>query len=170
MDQAVERFRAIGATVDDIAIPVDAETMSRIFDPIVVSEIWKTLGATWQRSPEAFSPAFAGVFKESPPAAGVVNAARRALADFRRAIDRVFERAQVLMMPTVPMTAPLIEGPIDGGLILRNTWPFNAAGTPAISIPCGADAAGLPIGLQLIARRQHDQLLLNVARAFEGAI
>jgi aspartyl-tRNA(Asn)/glutamyl-tRNA(Gln) amidotransferase subunit A len=168
MELAIQRFRAIGAIVDDIALPIDGETMSRVFDPIVISEIWRTLGATWRRNPEAFSPAFATVFKEPPPSAAVVSAARKALADFRQKIDRVFDGTQILMMPTVPVTAPLIEGPIDGALILRNTWPFNAAGTPAMSIPCGADSAGLPIGLQLVARRQQDQLLLSVARMFDG--
>ncbi len=167
MELAIQRFRAVGAIVDDIALPIDGETMSRVFYPIGVFEIWKTHGGTWRRRPDAFSPEFAEVFKEPAPAAAVVSAARKALVDFRQAIDRVFERTQALMMPTVPVTAPLIEGPIDGELILRNTLPFNAAGTPAISIPCGADAAGLPIGLQLVARRQHDQLLLRVARSLE---
>jgi len=73
----------------------------------------------------------------------------------------------VVLTPTVPMTAPLIDGPIDGGRILRNTWPFNAAGTPAISIPCGVNAGGLPVGVQLAARQQDDEKLLRIARAFE---
>ena len=48
--------------------------------------------------------------------------------------------------------------------ILRNTWPFNAAGTPAISIPL--KTAGLPVGLQLIAKRGEDDKLLQIARTF----
>ncbi len=142
--------------------------MSSVFDPIVVSEIWSSLGDAWRRRPDAFSKGFAGFFETPPPAAAELAASRRALSDFRAAVDRLFDRVQILLTPTVPITAPPIEGPIDGGLILRNTWAFNAAGTPAISIPCGVDAAGLPIGLQLAARRQQDQLLLSAARAFES--
>ena len=78
-------------------------------------------------------------------------AATRALAAYQHAVRRVFEDVDVIVTPTVPIVAPAIDGPIDGALILRNTWPFNAARTPAISVPCGFDAQGLPIGLQLVA-------------------
>ncbi len=72
----------------------------------------------------------------------------------------------MILTPTVPITAPRIAGPIDGAKILRNTWPFNAAGTPAISIPL--PNTNLPVGLQLIGRRGEDDKLLRIARAFEG--
>ena len=68
-------------------------------------------------------------------------------------MDRALTGLDAVMMPTVPITAPPITGPIDGALILRNTWPVNAARTPAISVPCGTDAGGLPIGVQLTGRR-----------------
>jgi aspartyl-tRNA(Asn)/glutamyl-tRNA(Gln) amidotransferase subunit A len=70
-------------------------------------------------------------------------------------------------MPTVPTTAPPIEGPIDGMKILRNTWPFNAARTPAISLPCGLDRRGLPIGLQVVGRQGDEATVLQVARLVE---
>ena len=68
-------------------------------------------------------------------------------------------------MPTVPMVAPPIDGPIDGMRILRNTWPFNAARTPAISVPCGSGDHGLPVGLQIVARPHDDAALFAVAAA-----
>ena len=85
-------------------------------------------------------------------------------------VDRLFDRVDVILTPTVPIVAPPIAGPIDGGKILRNTWPFNAAGTPAISVPCARNAAGLPVGLQLVARRGNDGLLLHAARRFAETI
>ena len=80
-------------------------------------------------------------------------------------MDNVFDTVDVIATPTVNVTAPPIDGPIDGMLILRNTWPFNAAGTPAISIPIAK--TGLPVGLQLVARRGDDDKLLQIARLFE---
>jgi Asp-tRNA(Asn)/Glu-tRNA(Gln) amidotransferase A subunit family amidase len=47
---------------------------------------------------------------------------------------------------------------------------MNALGLPAISIPCGFTRAGLPIGLQIIAAAQQDDLLLHVAAATEDAL
>ena len=56
-----------------------------------------------------------------------------------------------IVMPTSPVPATPIEGAPPGHAMLRprNTMPFNALGLPAISVPCGFTAAGLPIGLQI---------------------
>jgi Asp-tRNA(Asn)/Glu-tRNA(Gln) amidotransferase A subunit family amidase len=48
--------------------------------------------------------------------------------------------------------------------ILRNTWPFNAAGTPTVSTPVMSQS--LPIGLQAVARRGEDDKLLRIVRSF----
>ena len=45
--------------------------------------------------------------------------------------------------------------------------PFSGAGVPAISLPCGADS-GLPVGMQIVAGRGMEKLLLRIARAFES--
>jgi aspartyl-tRNA(Asn)/glutamyl-tRNA(Gln) amidotransferase subunit A len=85
-----------------------------------------------------------------------------ALKRYQAAVDRLFDSVDVIATPTVPITAPRMASRIDGMRILRNTWPFNAAGTPALSIPL--PASPLPIGLQLVARRGDDDKLLQVAR------
>jgi aspartyl-tRNA(Asn)/glutamyl-tRNA(Gln) amidotransferase subunit A len=141
--------------------------MARAFDPIIVAEIQTRFAADWKSRPDAFSPSFAGVLRAERPAARAVDAARQALASYRRDVDSLFQSIDVLATPTVPVTAPPINGPIDGELILRNTWPFNAAGTPAISIPCGLDRQGLPVGLQLVAARGSDHLILAAADRFQ---
>src|SRR5262249_19797328 len=48
------------------------------------------------------------------------------------------------------------------------TWPFTLAGQPAASVPCGFSGDGLPLGLQLAARRGEDGLVLRVAAAIEA--
>jgi len=53
-------------------------------------------------------------------------------------------------------------------VLLRNTGPFNVAGIPTISVPCGFDADGLPIGLSLAGRPWEDDLVLRVAHAFSA--
>jgi len=50
------------------------------------------------------------------------------------------------------------------------TMPFNLTGHPAITLPCGFDAQGLPIGLQLVGRFRQDAALLRTAALFEAAM
>ena len=49
------------------------------------------------------------------------------------------------------------------------TYPFNMTGSPAVSVPCGFDAKGLPVGLQLVGPRFADDLVLAVAAAYQQA-
>jgi aspartyl-tRNA(Asn)/glutamyl-tRNA(Gln) amidotransferase subunit A len=53
--------------------------------------------------------------------------------------------------------------------MLRNTRPFNVWGIPAISVPCGFTEDGLPIGLQLAAAPWREDVVLQVAHAYEQA-
>jgi aspartyl-tRNA(Asn)/glutamyl-tRNA(Gln) amidotransferase subunit A len=168
MERTIESLRTRGALIRDRDLPVDASTMSRVFDPIVVSEIWSRYGRDWRQRPAAFSRAFAEFFETPAPSRAEVSAAHQARRAFQAEIDRVFDIVDVILTPTVPLTAPFIDGPIDAALILRNTWPFNAARTPAISVPVGSDAAGLPIGVQLAGRVNDDQTVLDAARLLEA--
>jgi Asp-tRNA(Asn)/Glu-tRNA(Gln) amidotransferase A subunit family amidase len=49
------------------------------------------------------------------------------------------------------------------------TAPFNAAGLPALSVPCGVDAAGMPVGLQLVGRPFDEASVLRAGHAYEQA-
>ena len=163
MDRAVARYRQLGVEVVDRALPVDQTTMARVFNPIVAFEIWARYGDDWRTRPQVFSPGFGEFFGTSSPTVAEVAAARRALADFQEQMERALPDVDAVLTPTVPVTAPPIAGPIEVGLILRNTWPFNASRTPTISVPFGADAGGLPVGVQLTARRGGDHALLRAA-------
>jgi aspartyl-tRNA(Asn)/glutamyl-tRNA(Gln) amidotransferase subunit A len=74
-------------------------------------------------------------------------------------------------MPTTPVPATPIAGSPPGHAMLRprNTMPFNALGLPAISVPCGFTAAGLPIGLQIAGHAFDEAGVLRIARAYEQA-
>ena len=55
------------------------------------------------------------------------------------------------------------------GTLIPYTCPFNLTGQPAVSVPCGFTASGLPIGLQLVGAPFQDAAVLNVAAAYEQA-
>jgi aspartyl-tRNA(Asn)/glutamyl-tRNA(Gln) amidotransferase subunit A len=100
---------------------------------------------------------------------------------FRR-VQSLLQRADLLVMPTITRTAlPIGQDlfgtiDIDGEVFadVRQNWfpwtmPFNMTGHPAVSVPCGFGADGLPIGLQLVGRFRGDAELLRVCALFEAA-
>jgi aspartyl-tRNA(Asn)/glutamyl-tRNA(Gln) amidotransferase subunit A len=97
---------------------------------------------------------------------------RRTRDELRRAYADALAGWDAIVLPTTPITAPLRDGQdavAAAGTLTAYTSPFNLTGLPAISVPCGFDASGLPIGLQLVARPWAEARLLRVARAYERA-
>ena len=89
----------------------------------------------------------------------------------RNDFNNAFKKADILLTPTCPTTAFLkgdfINDPLSMYLSDLLTVPANLAGLPAISIPCGFDKKGLPIGLQLIGNVLEEDKILNAANIFE---
>jgi aspartyl-tRNA(Asn)/glutamyl-tRNA(Gln) amidotransferase subunit A len=91
-------------------------------------------------------------------------------------VARAFETVDVIVGPTVPLTAwsPDVERVEVAGVAespLAASWRlsylYNLTGLPAVSLPCGFDADGLPIGLQIAARPFDEITVLRVAHAYE---
>ena len=97
--------------------------------------------------------------------------AQRVRTLIRNDFDNAFEKVDILLTPTCPTTAFLkgdfINDPLAMYLSDLLTVPVNLAGLPAISIPCGFDKRGLPIGLQLIGNVLEEHKILNAANIFE---
>jgi aspartyl-tRNA(Asn)/glutamyl-tRNA(Gln) amidotransferase subunit A len=87
--------------------------------------------------------------------------------------DRAFERFDVLAAPTSPTAAFKLgektQDPMAMYLSDVCTLPVNMAGLPGISVPCGFDSRGLPVGLQLIGRAFDEATLLRAAYSYEQA-
>ncbi len=98
--------------------------------------------------------------------------ARRTQTEVKKRLDTFFESYDLLIVPSTPIAAPTIEGNDaveQAARLTRFTAPFNLAGLPAISVPCGFTKDGLPIGLQIIAKPWSDAKVLNAAYAYEQA-
>ncbi|WP_308103441.1 amidase [Actinocorallia sp. API 0066] len=96
-----------------------------------------------------------GAASPHPSAAPVRGVNDGRLADFFRAAD-------VLVTPTVPYPPHGHDGPGER-MNVALTWAFNLSGHPAITVPAGFTADGLPVGLQLVARHGEEATLLRVA-------
>jgi aspartyl-tRNA(Asn)/glutamyl-tRNA(Gln) amidotransferase subunit A len=96
----------------------------------------------------------------------------------REAYADLFSRFDLLVLPTTPITAkPFTLRTLrwNGrerdaeGLYPCNTWTFNLTGNPAISLPCGFDRSGLPVGLQIAGRRFDETTVMQAAHIYEKA-
>jgi aspartyl-tRNA(Asn)/glutamyl-tRNA(Gln) amidotransferase subunit A len=99
--------------------------------------------------------------------------------------DAVFEKVDVIVAPTTPIPAPTIEecnrGYVEwdgkkiqlqdqrGNFLTQCTIPFNVTGLPALSLCCGFSSLGLPIGMQIVSRPFQEEVVFQVAHAYEKA-
>lgn len=82
--------------------------------------------------------------------------------------EDLFTQVDCLLHPTTIAPAPLIAEAEDArSWLVRNTHPWNIAGTPVLAIPCGFTGAGLPIGMSLVGRMWWEPLLLRVGHAYQ---
>ena len=89
----------------------------------------------------------------------------------RRDFEQVFARCQAIITPTAPTTAfrvgEKITDPLEMYLSDIFTISVNLAGLPGLSLPCGVDAQGLPIGLQIVGQPFDEETVLRTAYAYE---
>jgi aspartyl-tRNA(Asn)/glutamyl-tRNA(Gln) amidotransferase subunit A len=191
---AVDRLAGLGAKVGDTSLPhtdyalsayyliAPSEASSNLarYDGVryglreegadVVDMMTRTRGAGF--GPEVKRRIMLGTYALS---AGYYEAYYGQAQKVRTLIIRDYERAftefDVLISPTSPTTAFPIGAKVDDPLAMYlndlYTIPANLAGVPAISVPCGVDSAGLPVGLQLTAPVLDEQLLFRAAQALE---
>lgn len=91
----------------------------------------------------------------------------------KKAFDRAFEKYDIILGPAAPTTAvklgESLKDPLQMYLSDIYTVSVNLAGLPALCLPCGTDAKGLPIGLQLIGNCFSEETLLQAGYAYEQA-
>lgn len=87
--------------------------------------------------------------------------------------DEVFENHDIILTPTAPTTAFKIgeksDNPLEMYLSDICTVSVNIAGLPGLSIPCGVDREGMPVGMQLIGKRFDEETILNAGYTYEQA-
>jgi aspartyl-tRNA(Asn)/glutamyl-tRNA(Gln) amidotransferase subunit A len=136
------------------------------------------VGPHWPDREEDFTPVIRAAMQSRPryTTEQIAKAMDRRERN-HKALAEVFGDVDLIMTPTTGTAAFRAEGPmpteIDGQQVkpmrVIYTYPFNISGHPAVSIPCGFDADGLPVGLQVVARRHSDHVLFQLARVFEQA-
>ena len=177
VEQAIDDLARAGATVRDLRIPLLEHGLGAIFaielsSSTAYHDQSLRAGRVAQYQPDVRTLVEMGRLVTGPDYLKAEQY-RTALMDAYR---KVFDSVDVVVGPTTPITAwkrgewtVQVAGKPESVLAAswRFTYPYNLTGLPAISIPCGFDRDGLPIGLQLAARPFDEATVLRVAHAYE---
>jgi Asp-tRNA(Asn)/Glu-tRNA(Gln) amidotransferase A subunit family amidase len=181
---------ALAAIESDLELPVEEITIERLLPSIldddqVAGDDWFTtiaveelhwLGRSWVEQHLAeFSDAFGSAMQDSL-GFSVDQYLEARFRRFRYAadVDRLLGGDTVLVCPTHGLEGWLADGTVPGtgrpaGAEGYNLGEFNLSGHPAASVPAGMTSIGIPFGLQIVGPRYRDDLVLELAAAWEQA-
>jgi aspartyl-tRNA(Asn)/glutamyl-tRNA(Gln) amidotransferase subunit A len=167
---AAELLAGLGAVVDEVDLPGAADAFEAGIQ-IVRTEALAVHRERLDREPELFGEDVRRRLEPAREVSGSDYATHRQTGRvWRQTVGRAFARTDILLTPTTGTTAPLAEDAetIETTLRLaRFTYGWAFAGLPALSVPCGFSAEGLPIGLQLAAPRWCEATLLRAGAAYQ---
>ncbi len=175
---AIALLESQGARLVDVDIP-DAEHLVPTFFSIVIPEAATYHQATFRERGAEYGDDVRFLLETGELfLATTYITAQRSRAAFKNSFREVFQNIDVLATPAVPVTAARVgqaayrfrdrEEPVFAAFA-RFCCPFNLAGLPAASVPCGFSPDSMPIGLQLVGRPFDETAVLRVAHAFERA-
>ena len=159
----------MGAQLEEVRIP-SLEYAGIANNVMMLSEAFAYHRRNLKSQPENFGEIVRNRFYTGGlfSAADYVQA-QRARSRVKREFAETLRRVDVLAMPTGLRPAPTFRD-FDPVVIFTSpslSGPFNQAGMPAISVPCGFSAAGLPIGLQVAGKPFDEPTVLRVAYSYE---
>ena len=168
----------IGARIVEIEVP-DMEALRAAAATCLLVEAASALRPYLDRRAD-FGADILAMLDQGKAIAGIdYIEAQRTRRRIGRQFARLFEQVDCIFTPTTPITAPKIgQAKVKicrvteevRAAATRFTRGMNATGLPAISIPCCFSQSGLPIGLQIIAAANQEDLLLRAAAAMEDAL
>jgi aspartyl-tRNA(Asn)/glutamyl-tRNA(Gln) amidotransferase subunit A len=181
VEGAAKKFELLGARVEEVSLPRLARAVEQATNVVAAeaSAYHESQGYFPARAAE-YGDDVRGHLEFGHTLLAVdyfrgLGARRDIIADFEAA----FEKVDVILAPTAPISAPRVgetQVRVTGDRetatraeLLRLTRPSNISGMPAISIPCGFTREGLPVGMQLMGPRWGERRLLAIARAYEEA-
>ena len=170
LEAALTVLGALGATPRDLK-RIHGEHTYTAFHAILATEA-SAIHLPWLRSrPQDYDERTRQALEHGlfVSATDLVDA-RRYQHRVRAELDDLWVDVDVLVTATLPRTALPLGEPVSrepDQAWNRLLVPFNLAGLPAITIPCGFDRRGLPIGLQIVGRAFDEATVLRVARAYE---
>ena len=197
LEKAIEEYKKIGAEVEEFSLDIANYALATYYI-IACAEASSNLGRYdgiryTYRSPEAKT--LKEIYKKSRSEAFGAEVKRRIIlgtyvlssgyydAYYKKAqqvrtlvmneFNKAFEKYDVIVTPVSPTTAFKLgersTNPMEMYLADICTVSVNIAGLPGISVPCGVDSQGLPIGMQIIGNKFSEETIIKAAYAYEQA-
>jgi aspartyl-tRNA(Asn)/glutamyl-tRNA(Gln) amidotransferase subunit A len=177
---AADTLGTLGAKISMVKLP-DFTALYRAAEVIVKCEAAAMHRPWMEKMPEAYAKQVrtrmeAGFFI---PATQYIDALRLRAHFVAEFLATSMEGVDAVLLPSIPFPIPTIEetdveakgGPATLSMVGRFTGltrPFNTLGVPALSVPCGFDGNGAPIGMQLVGRPFDEALLYRIGHAYQG--
>jgi aspartyl-tRNA(Asn)/glutamyl-tRNA(Gln) amidotransferase subunit A len=182
VETTMRHMEALGMTIEPIEL--DLVSMEPHFLVLLRSLLLARLGKNAAGSPEKLDPTLLATIDAGRGySAADLCAAQFARTDCFAKVQDILSKFDLIASPTLsapalpvgldPLGSVSIAGRDTGtirGAWYPYTFPFNLTGHPALSMPCGMAAHGLPVGLQLVGRWHEDRYLLDVAGKLETAL
>jgi aspartyl-tRNA(Asn)/glutamyl-tRNA(Gln) amidotransferase subunit A len=175
-DRAVDDLRALGAEVVDVEMP-EEQALLDAGVVILTAEATAVHLPYLREQPESYGADVRGRLERGAlvPAVDYIDA-QRARGKLTAAVLERFATLDAVVGPAVPIAAPPIGATtirmgnrdVDPRtVLLRATRVFDVTGQPALSVPCGFTADGLPVGLQVVAAPWREDVVLHVAHVYQ---
>ena len=195
LEKAIEEYKSMGAVVEECSVPI-AEYALATYYIIACAEASSNLGrfdgirygyrtSNFENLKDIFVNSRTEAFGEEVKrriilgtyvlSSGYYDAyykkAQQVRTLVKKEFDKAFEKYDILITPTSPSVAFDIgarsNNPLEMYLADICTVSINIAGLPGISIPCGVNSEGMPIGMQIIGKQFSEETILNAAYTYE---
>lgn len=177
-DAAVQMLTGLGARIEEVTLPSLDNVWTQIALPILNGEANTWHEAYLQNQAEDYGPTVRKFLERGKATSAIAYIkAQHAKARFRREVLAACEGVNALLTPGELIPPPLHEARsinLNGrevslmGALISATCPFNLTGQPALSIPCGFSASGLPLALQIVGKPFDEATVLQVGHAYES--
>ena len=175
VEKAVKAFEEMG---HEVALwPGSLPDTGDVWSALIATDIYAQLSDVLDKERDQIGRTLVAVLDQTRVmTVAQLTVIQQLRAKLNARLEKFFDEFDLLLTPTMPTEAFAADGPppaeIDGQPIpllgaVAVTYPFNFSGHPAATVPAGLTPSGMPAGLQIIAPRHREDLVLQAARAYE---
>jgi Asp-tRNA(Asn)/Glu-tRNA(Gln) amidotransferase A subunit family amidase len=161
IEEAISKFKKAGAEIKLVQSKIDFSQVAAMHRRIMAVEAAEYHREQFLTHRDKYGPKIAVLLDEGFQILGVDYVSALAWQrEFSSRVDELFVDCDAIITPSTDTTAPAT---LETTGTPKFQAPWSCAGVPAVSIPCGLAADGIPVGLQLIGRQNNDEAVLNAA-------